>query len=57
MKVRFLAVLAVALIALATAVPAFASPSPPTNAGNGAGHSGQCTGPADERPGSCQSSK
>ncbi len=40
----------------ATVAPAFASPNPPTNAGNGAGNSGQCTGPADERPGSCQSS-
>jgi hypothetical protein len=36
---------------------AFASPAPPTNGGNGAGQSGQCTGPADERPASCQSSK
>jgi hypothetical protein len=37
--------------------PAVASPSPPTNGGNGAGQSGQCTGPASERPASCQSSK
>jgi hypothetical protein len=35
---------------------AFGNPSPPTNAGNGAGQSGQCTGPASERPASCQSS-
>ncbi len=34
---------------------ASASPSPPTNGGNGAGHSGQCTGPQDDRPASCQS--
>ena len=32
-----------------------ASPKPPTNAGNGAGKSGQCTGAAAERPASCQS--
>ncbi len=55
MKVRFLVALAVVLMALATAVPAFADPSPPTNAGNGAGQSGQCTGPAADRPASCQS--
>jgi hypothetical protein len=34
---------------------AWASPSPPTNGGNGAGQSGQCTGPQDDRPASCQS--
>jgi hypothetical protein len=44
-----------AALAIATAIPAFASPSPPTNGGNGAGQSGQCTGPASERPHSCQS--
>jgi hypothetical protein len=35
--------------------PAWAGPSPPTNGGNGAGQSGQCTGPAADRPASCQS--
>lgn len=35
--------------------PVSANPSPPTNGGNGAGHSGQCTGPAADRPASCQS--
>ena len=34
---------------------AFAEPSAPTNGGNGAGQSGQCTGPASERPTACQS--
>jgi hypothetical protein len=34
---------------------AAASPSPPTNGGNGAGQSGQCTGPQDDRPQSCKS--
>ena len=38
-----------------TAAPAFANPSPPTNGGNGAGKSGQCTGSAHDRPTSCQS--
>jgi len=32
-----------------------ADPPPPTNGGNGAGQSGQCTGPQDDRPASCQS--
>jgi hypothetical protein len=40
---------------LSLAAPAFANPSPPTNGGNGAGQSGQCTGAADDRPASCQS--
>jgi hypothetical protein len=43
---------------LATAVvgpSSFAAPSAPTNGGNGAGQSGNCTGPASERPTSCQS--
>lgn len=52
-------ILAVGLSTLALAVTAApiagANPSPPTNGGNGAGHSGQCTGPNDERPASCQS--
>jgi hypothetical protein len=40
---------------LAVTSAALAEPSPPTNGGNGAGQSGQCTGPADDRPTSCQS--
>ena len=44
-------------LALGTGAAAFANPKPPTNGGNGAGQSGQCTGPASERPASCQSSK
>lgn len=39
----------------ALAGPVFANPSPPTNGGNGAGKSGQCTGSAQDRPTSCQS--
>jgi hypothetical protein len=43
-----------AVFALSSAV-ASANPSPPTNGGNGAGQSGQCTGAAADRPTSCQS--
>lgn len=42
-------------LAASAASPAAANPSPPTNGGNGAGKSGQCTGPNAERPSSCQS--
>jgi hypothetical protein len=34
---------------------AAANPSPPTEGGNGAGKSGQCTGANAERPSSCKS--
>jgi hypothetical protein len=43
------------LLVLSTIGTAWANPSPPTNGGNGAGQSGQCTGPAADRPASCQS--
>ena len=52
---KIIATVFVALMISVSAAPAFASPKPPTNGGNGAGQSGQCTGPADERPASCQS--
>jgi hypothetical protein len=53
---RRLTVVVLACGALLVGVtPAWATPSPPTNGGNGAGQSGQCTGPADERPASCKS--
>jgi opacity protein-like surface antigen len=52
---RKILTLLAAVAALALSAPAFADPQPPTNGGNGAGHSGQCTGPASERPASCQS--
>jgi hypothetical protein len=48
-----------ALLALTVALAAsavHADPQPPTNGGNGAGQSGQCTGAAADRPASCQSS-
>jgi hypothetical protein len=44
------------LMATSVVVPAsLGSPKPPTNGGNGAGQSGQCTGKAADRPASCQS--
>ena len=55
MKGKLMALALGALLALATAGSVLASPQPPTNGGNGAGHSGQCTGPAAARPASCQS--
>jgi len=55
MKRKLAAILASGALVMATTAPAFASPSPPTNGGNGAGKSGQCTGPNSERPSSCQS--
>ena len=47
--------LAAGAICVGLAPAAWASPDPPTNGGNGAGNSGQCTGPQDDRPASCQS--
>jgi len=56
MTKRIMAGLAAGLFTVVvTAGPVSANPSPPTNGGNGAGHSGQCTGPAADRPASCQS--
>ena len=55
MKRRLFALGLGALLTLATVGAAFANPDPPTNGGNGAGHSGQCTGAAADRPASCQS--
>lgn len=43
------------VLSLAIAGPAVATPHAPTNGGNGAGQSGQCTGAASARPTSCQS--
>ncbi|HEX6578674.1 MAG TPA: hypothetical protein VF082_09925 [Jiangellaceae bacterium] len=44
----------VVALSLGTVGPAFADPPPPAS-GNGGGNSGQCTGPQDDRPASCQS--
>jgi hypothetical protein len=49
------ALLAASALTVALAPAATANPSPPTNGGNGAGKSGQCTGANAERPASCQS--
>jgi hypothetical protein len=38
----------------ATATPAYADATAPTNGGNGAGQSGQCSGDPDSRPASCK---
>lgn len=47
--------LAGAILGASLAPVATASPSPPTEGGNDAGKSGQCTGPNAERPKSCKS--
>jgi hypothetical protein len=49
----FAALLATAALGV-TAVPA-ASADPGEGPGNGGGQSGQCTGPQDDRPASCNS--
>jgi Spy/CpxP family protein refolding chaperone len=55
MRKAMAALLASAALAVAVAPVAAANSSPPTNGGNGAGKSGQCTGKNAERPSSCQS--
>jgi hypothetical protein len=52
---KILALLVAGALAVSVPASAFANPSPPTNGGNGAGQSGQCTGNPDDRPASCQS--
>ena len=42
-------------LALQTGGTWYPTPSAPTNGGTGAGQSGNCTGPAADRPTSCQS--
>jgi hypothetical protein len=49
------ALFTVGALGVAAAPVAVANPSPPTEGGNGAGKSGQCTGPNAERPSSCKS--
>jgi hypothetical protein len=46
---------ALAALGVTVAPVATANPSPPTEGGNGAGKSGQCTGANAERPASCKS--
>jgi hypothetical protein len=45
------------MVLAATIGSAAGDPSPPTNGGNGAGQSGQCTGPREDRPASCPPAK
>ena len=45
--------LAAGALCVGLAPAAWANPSPPTNGGNGAGHSGQCTGNPADRPAVC----
>jgi hypothetical protein len=52
---KLLAVVVAGALAVSAPAAAFGSPQPPTNGGNGAGQSGQCTGNPDDRPASCQS--
>jgi hypothetical protein len=52
---RRLIILTATVALLLPSTAALANPSPPTNGGNGAGQSGQCTGPQADRPASCQS--
>jgi len=53
MKRKFAAVLFVSAIFVGFSAPAMGNAPPPTNGGNGAGQSGQCTGNPDGRPASC----
>ena len=55
MKTRLFTVLVAMLMVVGMYAMAVASPKAPTNGGNGAGSSGQCTGAASARPASCQS--
>lgn len=54
---RVAAVLLATAGILGVAAQAFANPSPPTNGGNGAGQSGQCTGSVYDRPAGFHTSK
>jgi hypothetical protein len=56
MSVRKKVALGLATAAFVAAVApsaSIANAPPPTNGGNGGGHSGQCTGNPDDRPASC----
>ena len=51
---RFVLIFAAAVASLTLfAGPAVADAPPPTNGGNGAGQSGQCTGNPEDRPPVC----
>ena len=50
---KILAVVVAGVLAASLPAAAAGNAKPPTNGGNGAGHSGQCTGNPDDRPASC----
>lgn len=52
LKKVVVSVLAAAFLVAGASI-SLANPSPPTNGGNGAGQSGQCTGNPDDRPAVC----
>jgi hypothetical protein len=55
---RYLAAVLLALgLTAASGAAAYADATPPTNGGNGAGQSGQCTGNPDDRPAVCPATK
>ena len=54
MKRTLVAAACAAVLSFGSVASAFADPPPPAP-GNGGGNSGQCTGPQDDRPASCQS--
>jgi hypothetical protein len=53
MKRRIAAIVATTALLSGLSVTAWADASPPTNGGNGAGQSGQCTGNPADRPAVC----
>ena len=55
MKRRLFTMLVALMMVVGMYAAALATPHAPTNGGNGAGMSGQCTGAASARPTSCQS--
>lgn len=55
---RYIAAVLLALgFITATGAAVQANAQPPTNGGNGAGQSGQCTGDPDDRPAVCPATK
>lgn len=52
-RTRILAAVCGVALAIGTISPMLADAPPPTNGGNGGGHSGQCTGDPASRPAVC----
>ena len=57
MKAKLFSAFFGGLLALSIIGTALADAQAPTNGGNGAGQSGQCTGNITDRPASCQATK